>query len=159
MCRQLGLEPEFVELDWSGRGGGPESGRSGLPLERHHSPFGSFRDPGFTQTYLASRPALVIRWDEVEQYQTAEQLKGKTVAVEAGSAGRALRWHACRTCQWLLWAARRQLWRKSKGLAQGAVVDHLVAQAAVEAHRELTVQPRVELGTEELAVALPTTAT
>lgn len=29
------------------QGGGPESGRSGLPLERHHSPFGSFRDPGF----------------------------------------------------------------------------------------------------------------
>ncbi len=120
------------------QGGGPESGRSGLPLERHHSPFGSFLETlDFTQTYLASRPALVIRWDEVEQYQTAEQLKGKTVAVEAGSAaGRALRWHACRTCQWLLWAARRQLWRKSKkGLAQGAVVDHLVAQAAVEAHR------------------------
>ena len=42
-----------------------------------------------------------------------------------------------------------------QGSAQGAVVDRWVAQAAVEANRELTLQTRVELGTEELAAVLP----
>ena len=42
-----------------------------------------------------------------------------------------------------------------QGSAQGAVVDLWVAQAAVETNRELTVQTRVELGTEELAAVLP----
>ena len=41
----------------------------------------------FTQTYLASRPVLVVLWEDVELYRTVEQLKGKTLAVESGSAG------------------------------------------------------------------------
>ena len=156
VCRQLGLEPEFVELDWSGRVEALNQGE----VDCHWSGITARSDLletlDFTQTYLASRPALVIRWDEVEQYQTAEQLKGKTVAVEAGSAGQS----AALACLPDVSVAsvgsqKAALEEVQKGLAQGAVVDHLVAQAAVEAHRELTVQTRVELGTEELAVALP----
>ena len=78
------------------------------------------------------------------------------MAVEAGSAGQS----AALACLPDVSVAsvgsqKAALEEVQKGLAQGAVVDHLVAQAAVEAHRELTVQTRVELGTEELAVALP----
>ena len=78
------------------------------------------------------------------------------MAVEAGSAGQS----AALACLPDVSVAsvgsqKAALEEVQKGLAQGAVVDHLVAQAAVEANRELTVQTRVELGTEELAVALP----
>ena len=107
VCRQLGLEPEFVELDWSGRVEALNQGEVDCLWSGITARSDLLETLDFTQTYLASRPALVIRWDEVEQYQTAEQLRPALPA-------RALRWHACRTCQWLLWAARRQLWRKSK---------------------------------------------
>lgn len=40
------------------------------------------------------------------------------------------------------------------GTAQGAVVDLLVARNAVETNQKLTVQMSLELGTEELAVAV-----
>ena len=140
VCRQLGLEPEFVELDWSSRVEALNQGEVDCLWSGITARSDLLETLDFTQTYLASRPALVIRWDEVEQYQTAEQLKGKTVPdVSVASVG----------------SQKAALEEVQKGLAQGAVVDHLVAQAAVEAHRELTVQTRVELGTEELAVALP----
>lgn len=157
VCQQLELKPEVVELDWSGRVEALNRGEvdclwSGLTARSD-----MLETLDFTQTYLASRPALVIRWDEVEQYQTAEQLKGKTVAVEAGSAGQSAAL-ACLPEEVSVEPVGSQqaaLEAVLNGTAQGAVVDLLVAQAAVEVHRELTVQTRVELGTEELAAALP----
>ena len=50
-------------------------------------------------------------------------------------------------------AFRRQRYSREIFLLVQRVKAGLLA--AVEAHRELTVQTRVELGTEELAVALP----
>ena len=83
VCDKLELEPEFVELDWSTRVDALNRGEvdclwSGLTVSSD-----LLDTLDITQTYLASRPVLVVLWDTVEQYQTAEQLNGKTVAVEA----------------------------------------------------------------------------
>ena len=156
VCDKLELEPEFVELDWSTRVDALNRGEvdclwSGLTVSSD-----LLDTLDITQTYLASRPVLVVLWDTVEQYQTAEQLNGKTVAVEAGSAGQSASLdclpHATVTPVSSQQAALEAL---LQGSAQGAVVDLWVAQAAVETNRELTVQTRVELGTEELAAVLP----
>ena len=154
------LEPEFVELDWSTRVDALNRGEvdclwSGLTVSSD-----LLDTLDITQTYLASRPVLVVLWDTVEQYQTAEQPEWENGG-SGSRLGRAERQlgppASCDgdPCEQPAGALEALL----QGSAQGAVVDLWVAQAAVETNRELTVQTRVELGTEELAAVLPHGAT
>ena len=123
VCRQLGLGARNL---WSWIGSGRVEALNQGEVDCLWSGITARSDLletlDFTQTYLASRPALVIRWDEVEQYQTAEQLKGKTVAVEAGSAGQS----AALACLPDVSVAsvgsqKAALEEVQKGLARGAV--------------------------------------
>ncbi len=57
------------------------------------------------------------------------------MAVEAGSAARRCAGMPAGRVSGFCGRQKAALEEVQKGLAQGAVVDHLVAQAAVEAHR------------------------
>lgn len=155
VCEQLELQPEFVELDWAARGEALENGTVDCLWSALTARSDFLETMDFSQTYLASRPVLVVAWEQVEQYQTAEQLKGRTLAVESGSAGQTAA-AACLPEAVVTPVASQQAALEAvlKGEAQGAVVDLLVAQVALQAHSELTAVTQVELGTEELAVGL-----
>ena len=155
VCEKLEVEPVFVELDWSGRTDALNRGEvmclwSGLTARSD-----LLETLDFTQTYLASRPVLVVLWEDVELYRTVEQLKGKTLAVESGSAEESAV-AACLPEAEADPVASQQAALEAvlDGTAQGAVVDLLVARNAVETNQKLTVQMSLELGTEELAVAV-----
>lgn len=151
VCQELGLSPAFVAIDWDSRVEALTTGQvdclwSGLTARSDLA-----GEMDFSQTYLASRPALVVP----EAAADTLELTGMTVAVESGSAGEAAVQAHLPEAERLPMATQGEaLAALAAGEVQGAVVDILAAQAATAVYPGLQVQGQLDLGTEELAVGL-----
>lgn len=151
VCQELGLSPAFVAVDWESRVEALTTGQvdclwSGLTARSDLA-----GEMDFSQTYLASRPALVV---PAEAADTLE-LAGMTVAVESGSAGEAaVQAHLPEVERLPMATQQEALAALASGQVQGAVVDILAAQAATAVYTGLQIQGQLDLGTEELAVGL-----
>lgn len=149
VCRELELEPVFVEFPWDTREEALASGQADCLWSCLTARSDLTGTMDFSLTYLASRPALVVKTGEGISAQ------GAVVAVEVGSAGES----AMAVClsEAVTYPVASQLEALEAVLAgkvEGAVVDYLVARAAADENPLLTVAENQSLGTEELAVGL-----
>lgn len=151
VCQKLELKPEFVEVAWSDRMAALMQGRvdclwSGLTA------VSQLRETvEFSQTYLASKPVLVVLQENAED----RNFSGKNVAAEVDSACQS----AVKVClpESKLLAVENQmtaLKALQEGKAAAAVVDRHVALRAAAQSEDLLILEDVELGSHEMAVAM-----
>lgn len=149
LCRELDLKPEFVEVDWDTRWDALENRTVDCLMGALSATDALLDRADLTQTYLASRPVLVTL-----PSVTLSGLNGIEIAVESGSAGE-LAVSACLEGARALSVSSQleALTLVEKGEAQAAVVDALVARAALDDMGLVILQDH-DLGIEELTIAL-----
>ncbi len=149
VCQKLELKPEFVEVEWSDRMAALLQGRvdclwSGLTA------VSQLKDKAeFSQTYLASKPVLVVLKENGENRNFA----GKPIAAEVDSASQS----AVQVClpDSTLLPVENQMAALDvlrSGKAAGAVVDRHVALH--EASEDLMILEDVQMGSHELAAVM-----
>ena len=91
---KLGMEVEFQIIDWSRKFLELQAGTisciwNGMTANVVDSATGRqrFEDVDFTYSYMLNQQAVVIRNTRANEFRSASDLIGKTVAAEAGSAG------------------------------------------------------------------------
>lgn len=87
VCDELGVKPEFVLINWSNKNIELNSKNidciwNGFTITEEMK-----ENVDFSQPYVENKQVLVVNKDNAEIYKSTKDLKGKTVAVEAGSAG------------------------------------------------------------------------
>lgn len=155
LCEKLGVAAEFVPLDWETRTQALADGTvdclwSGLTARSDLT-----QALDFTESYLASRPCVVVAAETVDTWENAAAFQGVKLAAEAESAGQSAALLCLPGAQLVQTPSQIQaLEAVTAGTADAAVVDLLVGLAAAENQSELAVLDHLELGTEEFAVAL-----
>jgi len=89
VCEKLGVEAEFVEIDWDNKFLALEAKTidciwNGMTISEE-----VLNNTSCSQAYVKNAQVAVIAKDKLSQYKTAEDMKDLTFAVEAGSAGAA----------------------------------------------------------------------
>lgn len=87
VCEKLGVEPEFVLIDWKNKIIELEAGNIDCIWNGFTITDDMKESVDFTQPYVENKQVLVTNVANKDVYTSTEALKGKTVAVEAGSAG------------------------------------------------------------------------
>ena len=87
VCEKLGVEPEFVLIDWSNKIIELEAGNIDCIWNGFTITDDMKESVDFTQPYVENKQVLVVNKDNADVYTSTEALKGKIVVVEAGSAG------------------------------------------------------------------------
>lgn len=155
LCEKLGVAADFVPLDWETRTQALADGTvdclwSGLTAR---SDLTEALD--FSESYLASRPCVVVAAETADTWDNAAAFQGAKLAAEAESAGESAASLCLPGAQLVQASSQAQaLVAVTAGTADAAVVDLLVGLAAVKNQSELAVLDHLELGTEEFAVAL-----
>lgn len=147
--QELGVKTEFVELDWAARWPSLREGTVDCVFGCVTATDALAEQVGLSQSYLASRPVLVVAGETVKRVGFA----GERIAAEDGSAC-ALAAEACLGAVTLVptQGQKAALEAVLSGDAAGAVVDLIVAQTTVD--EGLSIRMDLELGTQELKAAL-----
>ena len=87
VCEKLGVEAEFVEIDWDGKFLALESKAidciwNGMTISDE-----VLKNTSCSVAYVKNAQVVVMAADKAEKYADAEAMKDLTFAVEAGSAG------------------------------------------------------------------------
>lgn len=90
VAEKLGVEVEFVEIDWDNKWATLNSKKidvvwNGMTLTDEAETNATCTNP-----YVLNAQVVVMKADQVAQYADAESMKGLTFAVEAGSAGKGI---------------------------------------------------------------------
>lgn len=155
LCKKLGVTAEFVPLDWETRTQALADGTvdclwSGLTARSDLT-----EAVDFSESYLASRPCVVVSAESVDSWGGVSDFQGVKLAVETESAGQSAASLCLPGAELVLMPSQVQAMEAvAAGTADAAVVDLLVGLAAVQERTELAVLEHLELGTEEFAVAL-----
>lgn len=142
VCEKLGLEAEFVEVEWENKYSALNNGEVDCLWCGTSANSSLVEEVSFSQTYLTSRPVLLVRPTAPAALTlTAESDSVSFLAAQDCSlALKVLPAASCVDAVSMVMA----------GKADGAVVDALYANALVNG--ELQVSGDVDLGMEELAV-------
>ncbi len=152
----LGVEVEFVEIDWDSKVLELNSKNidcvwNGMTLTDE-----VMSAMNCTKAYLNNAQVVVVSKDAADQYQTVESLAGLTFAVEAGSAGEA----AIAALGYAATPVSSQadaLMEVAAGTSDAAVIDALMAAAMVgEGTSYASLTYTVSLTTEEYGVGFRT---
>ncbi len=89
VCEKLGVEAEFVEIDWDNKFLALEAKTidciwNGMTISEE-----VLNNTSCSQAYVKNAQVAVVAKDKLDQYKTAEDMKDLSFAVEAGSAGAA----------------------------------------------------------------------
>ena len=84
---KLGVDVEFQEINWSTKEVELQAGTidaiwNGLTWSKDRA-----EQMGMTDAYLTNEQKLVVRKENADMYKTIEDLEGRDIAVESGSAG------------------------------------------------------------------------
>lgn len=87
VCEKLGVEPEFIEINWETKETELESGNidciwNGFTIRDDLKEQITFTDP-----YIKNKQVVVIQKKNADKYTDAKSLEGATVSAEKGSAG------------------------------------------------------------------------
>ena len=127
-AKNLGVEIEFVEIDWDNKimelnGGTVDCIWNGMTLTDEVTSAMSCTDP-----YLNNAQVVVVNKNVADQYQAAEDCKGLNFAVESGSAGQ----KQAEANSFNFTEVKDQataLMEVASGTCDGAIVDILMAVA------------------------------
>lgn len=87
VCEKLGVEAEFMEIDWDNKFVALESKSidciwNGMTISDE-----VIKNTSCTKAYAKNAQVVVLPKDKLDEYKTAADMKDLSVAVEAGSAG------------------------------------------------------------------------
>ena len=157
VCEKLGVEPEFVEINWDAKLLELKSKTidclwNGMTIKPELEEAISISDP-----YIKNYQVLVIRAADADTYTSTESLAGAKVDAEAGSAGES----TVQNDEFLSQAAYTSVVKQTdallevkSGAADAAVMDFVLANAlaGVGDYSDLMVIPDLELSVEEYGV-------
>ena len=157
VCEKLGLEPEFVEINWDSKTMELESKRidciwNGMTITPELQEALSIGDP-----YIKNYQVVVIRSADADKYKTTADLSGADIQAEAGSAGEA----AIQADENLSKATYNSVDKQTSALlevktggADACVLDFVLAGAMVGVgnYSDLMVIPDLQLSVEEYGV-------
>jgi len=157
VCEKLGLEPEFVEINWDSKTMELASKNidciwNGMTITPELEEALTISDP-----YIKNYQVIVIRADKADAYKTTADLADKTVEAEAGSAGEAAIAADENLAQAEYISVTKQtdaLLEVKTGAADAAVMDFVLANALVGKgdYSDLMVIPELELSVEEYGI-------
>ena len=157
VCEKLGVEPEFVEINWDSKVMELESKNidciwNGMTITPELEEALTISDP-----YIKNYQVVVIRADNADTYTNTADLVGKTVEAEAGSAGETAISEDENLSQATYVSVTKQtdaLLEVKTGAADAAVMDFVLANAMVGQgdYADLTVIPDLQLSVEEYGI-------
>lgn len=157
VCEKLGVEPEFVEINWDAKLMELESKNidciwNGMTITPELQEALAISDP-----YIKNYQVVVIRAADQDKYTSTESLAGAKVDAEAGSAGES----AVQADEFLSQATYTPVVKQTDallevkaGAADAAVMDFVLANtlAGTGDYSDLMVIPDLELSVEEYGV-------
>lgn len=158
VCEKLGVEPDFVEIDWSTKevelsAGNIDTIWNGLTVTEERK-----ENMDFTNSYMENKQVVVIKADNSGKFKSTADLTGGTVAAEAGSTGEDTIVENEDLSQATFVGVTKQtdaLLEVKAGTADAAVIDYTTADAMVGEgtdYSDLMIMPGSELSIEEYAV-------
>ena len=87
MCASLGVEPEFIDTQWSGVIPALYAGRFDVIMSSMSYRKERLEKVAFSIPYAEASQALLIRADDVETITSVKDLSGKVLGVKLGSPG------------------------------------------------------------------------
>ncbi len=157
VCEQMGVKPEFVEINWDSKVMELESKNidciwNGMTITPELQEALTISDP-----YIKNYQVIVIRSENADLYTDTASLAGKTVEAEAGSAGEAAIADDENLSQATYVSVTKQtdaLLEVKTGAADAAVMDFVLANALAGKgdYSDLMVIPGLELSVEEYGV-------
>ena len=155
VCEKLGVEPEFVVIDWDNKFLELESKSidcvwNGMTITDEAKLNASVTNP-----YVKNAQVVVTSKDVADSIKSAEDLKGKKLVAEAGSAGEtAIKDNALDENYTAVAAQTDALLEVMSGSADACVIDITMAKAMTgEGTSYSTLASSIELTTEEYGIA------
>ena len=156
VCEKLGVEPEFVEINWDGKVLSLQSKDidviwNGMTITPEISESLTVSKP-----YLKNYQVVVIRKENAEAYKGTADLAGKNLEAEAGSAGEAAiagDENLSKANYLSVTTQTDALLEVKTGAADAAVMDFVLADTVVGNgdYSDLMVIPDLQLSVEEYA--------
>ena len=157
VCEKLGVEPEFVEINWDTKVVELDAKSidciwNGMTITPELQEAISISDP-----YIKNYQVVVIRAADADKYTSTESLAGANLDAEAGSAGEA----AVAADEFLSQASYTSVVKQTdallevkSGAADAAVMDFVLANtlAGTGDYSDLMVIPDLELSVEEYGI-------
>lgn len=156
VCAALGVEAEFVVIDWETKELELESGEidciwNGLTVSDERR-----ENMDFSVSYLKNEQCVIIRTADAEKFTDAASLAGASVVAEAGSAGEtAVKADLSGSVYTAVNAQTDALLEVKAGTADAAVVDITLGNAMTGAgtdYADLTVVSAIDMMDEEYAI-------
>lgn len=158
VCEKLGLEPEFIEINWDTKVFELESKNidciwNGMTINDELKQSIDFSEP-----YIKNMQVVIVKKDNADKYKSTEALKGALVSAEAGSAGETAIKEDANLSQATFVSVAKQtdaLMEVKAGTSDAAVLDYVLAAAMVGEgtnYSDLTMVDGVELSVEEYGI-------
>ena len=154
VCAKLGVEAEFVEINWDTKFNELNSGSidcvwNGMTITDEAKTAASISNP-----YARNAQVVVMSADALDKYPTVESIADLTVAVEAGSAGAEVAAESGIKNLVEVDTQARALTEVSSGSSDACIIDLTMAQSMTgEGTSNSTLGYKLELGEEEYGIA------
>ncbi len=156
VCAKLGVEPEFVVIDWDSKELELKNKNidciwNGLTINEERK-----ANMDFSTSYLKNQQVVVIRAADKDTYTAVEAFDGKTVVAEGGSAGAAAIAADMPNAAFTEMGAQADaLLEVKSGTAEAAVIDLTMAKAMTGAgtdYADLMIVTSIDMMDEEYAI-------
>lgn len=154
VCAKLGVEAEFVEINWDTKFNELNSGSidcvwNGMTITDEAKTAASISTP-----YARNAQVVVMSADALDKYPTVESIADLAVAVEAGSAGAEVAAESGIKNLVEVDTQARALTEVSSGSSDACIIDLTMAQSMTgEGTSNSTLGYKIELGEEEYGIA------
>lgn len=153
-CKELGVEAEFVEINWDNKFNELNSKAidcvwNGMTIEDNFKDIASISTP-----YAENAQVVVMKNANVDKFADADSIKDLTIAVEGGSAGEKIttanKYANVIVCD----TQAKALTEVTTGSADACIIDKTMAKAMTgEGTSNSTVSFKIELEPEQYGVA------
>ena len=158
VCEYLGIEPDFVEINWDTKeielaAGNIDAIWNGLTITEERK-----ENMLFTTPYMKNKQVIVIKKDNADKFKTTADLADATVSAESGSTGEEsiLTNEDMAMCNFVgVTKQTDALLEVMAGTSDAAVIDFTTADAMVGEgtdYADLMMIPDIELSVEEYSV-------
>lgn len=158
VCAKLGVEPEFVEINWDTKVVELDSKNidciwNGMTIKEELKP-----NLDFSDAYIKNMQVVVVKKDNADKFKDTAALSGGSVAAEAGSAGESAIKEDANLSKATYVSVGKQtdaLMEVKAGTSDAAVLDYVLAAAMVGEgtdYSDLCMINGVELSVEEYGI-------
>lgn len=156
VCEKLGVEADFIEINWDTKETELESGNidciwNGFTIRDDLKEKISFTDP-----YIKNKQVVIVKKDNTSKYKDADSFDGVSVAAESGSAGQSAVEESLKGAELVSVGKQTDALTEVKsGTSAAAVLDYTLASSMVGEgtdYEDLTIVDGLDLSVEEYGV-------